>query len=149
MLRKRVEYICKNKLKQPYFPEIVYIQVIDKPSQKIWIQEGGHQQNSLLPRVVNPQVGTVMRGQEDTEFYMIPYKAREGTVYPSLYKIAKNDSKVPLEYIVQFTYAQTYMYYNWEGSVRLPEVLQLCKKAHQYVKPKEYTSAVFNTSVFI
>ena len=38
MLKKRVDYICKNKLKQPYSPEMVYVQVIDKPSQKIWIE---------------------------------------------------------------------------------------------------------------
>ena len=94
-------------------------------------------------------MGTVMRGHSDNEFYLIPYKAREGTVYPSLYKIHKNESKVPLEYITQFTYAQTYMYYNWEGSVRLPEVLQLCKKVHQYVKSKEYKDKVFDVPSFI
>jgi hypothetical protein len=76
MLKKRVEYICEHKLKQPYFPELVYIQVTDKPSQKIWIQETGNQQGSLLPRVSNPQVGTIMRGMSDNEFFLIPYKAR-------------------------------------------------------------------------
>lgn len=38
MLYDRVEYICKNKLKQGYFPELVYVQVTDKPSLKIWIE---------------------------------------------------------------------------------------------------------------
>ena len=70
-------------------------------------------------------------------------------MYPSLYKVMKNESKVPLEYITQLTYAHTYMYYNWEGSVRLPEVLQLCKKAHQYVKPKEYKDKVFESPTYI
>jgi hypothetical protein len=41
------------------------------------------------------------------------------------------------------------MYYNWEGSVRLPEVLQLCKKAHQYVKSKDCKSKVFDAPTFI
>jgi hypothetical protein len=77
ILKERVEHISKTKFqKEKYEPEIVYIKVVDRPSQKYWIQEEGNQPGSFLPRVINPQCGTVMRGSDDNEFYLMPYKAR-------------------------------------------------------------------------
>ncbi len=91
-----------------------------------------------------------MRGAEDEEFYLVAYKAKFGTVQPALFKVFVNEKKLPMEFITQFTLAQSYMYYNWEGSVRLPQILQLCKKAHKYVKPKgEYKNHIFESTGFI
>jgi hypothetical protein len=41
----------------------------------MWIyQTQGHQPGSLLPKITNPQVGTVMRGETDQEFYLVAAK---------------------------------------------------------------------------
>lgn len=75
---------------------------------------------------------------------MVSYTTRFGAIQPTLFKVFINEKKVPIEFITQFTFGQSYMYYNWEGSVRLPQVLQLCKKVHKYVKPQgEHKSHVF------
>lgn len=46
--------------------------------------------------MVNPQVGTVMRGTEDNEFYLVSYTTRFGAVQPTLFKVFINEKKVPM-----------------------------------------------------
>ena len=59
---------------------------------------------------------------------------REGTCTPVSFKVAyENRPDVPLEALCELTYNQTYSYYNWTGSVRVPAALQYANKlAKQY-----------------
>ena len=54
---------------------------------------------------------------------------REGTCTPVSYKILyENTPNFPLEAISELTYNQTYAYFNWNGSVRVPAALQYANK---------------------
>jgi len=59
---------------------------------------------------------------------------REGTCTPVSFKIAyENQPDFPLDAITELTYNQTYSYFNWTGSVRVPGALQYANKlAKQY-----------------
>ena len=49
-----------------------------------------------------------------------------------------NNVNLPLQAIAQFTYEQCFNYYNWDGVVKLPAVLQyahkLAKIAGEHIK---------------
>ena len=54
---------------------------------------------------------------------------REGTCTPVSFKIGyESHPDFPLEAISDLTYNQTYSYYNWTGSVRVPATLQNANK---------------------
>jgi len=54
---------------------------------------------------------------------------REGTCTPVSFKIVyENNPEFPFEAVCELTYNQTYSYYNWTGSVRVPAALQYANK---------------------
>lgn len=59
---------------------------------------------------------------------------REGTCTPVSFKVGyENVPEFSFEAIAELTYNQTYCYYNWTGSVRVPATLQYANKlAKQY-----------------
>ena len=57
----------------------------------------------------------------------------QGTSTPTHYVVAYDNSKMPQEDLIRFTYGQCYNYYNWQGSVRIPGCLQSANKLSKLV----------------
>jgi aubergine-like protein len=62
------------------------------------------------------------------EFHLASVSVREGTCTPVSFKVGFENKDSPIEAIAEITYNQTYCYYNWTGSVRVPATLQYANK---------------------
>ena len=119
----------KAKAKKPnYKPVIVYILVNKKPNSRIF--EGQKQGKNLAFQ--NPEPGSIIfeeLSEGYKEFHLASASVREGTCTPVSFKIAyETHENFPLEAIADLTYNQTYGYFNWTGSVRVPAPLQNANK---------------------
>lgn len=80
----------------------------------------------------NPDPGSVIfeqLSQGCKEFHLASATVREGTCTPVVFKVAyESDPNFPLDALSELTYNQTYSYYNWTGSVRVPANLQYANK---------------------
>lgn len=62
------------------------------------------------------------------DFHLVAQKVTQGTSTPTHYVIAYDNSQIPQEDLIRFTYEQCYNYYNWQGSVKVPSCLQYANK---------------------
>lgn len=73
----------------------------------------------LVPQHVNSETGTATPAQ----YRLIFYKGQNCTTTED------NKNRVlPLRALAQFTYEQCFNYYNWQGAVRIPGVMQCANK---------------------
>eukprot|EP00096_Caligus_rogercresseyi_P002219 TRINITY_DN1429_c0_g1_i3.p1 TRINITY_DN1429_c0_g1~~TRINITY_DN1429_c0_g1_i3.p1 ORF type:complete len:902 (+),score=171.92 TRINITY_DN1429_c0_g1_i3:63-2768(+) len=81
----------------------------------------------------NPPPGTVVdtsitENRTYPNFYLVSQKVGEGTVTPTHYIIAYDNSSLSAEHAQKLSYKLTFMYYNWPGSIRVPVP---CQYAHK------------------
>ena len=119
----------RAKTKQPeYKPTIVYILVNKKPNSRIFEGDNKGKNQSFC----NPEPGSIIfedLSQGFKEFHLASATVREGTCTPVSFKIGyENNPDFPLDAIAELTYNQTYCYYNWTGSVRVPATIQNANK---------------------
>lgn len=155
-LKETIEKV-RIKTKQPnYDPTILYILVNKKPKSRIF--EGTGRGKNI--NYSNPEPGSIIfedLSQGYKEFHLASAVVREGTCTPVSFKVAyENRPEFPLEAISELTYNQTYGYFNWTGSVRVPAPLQYANKlAKQYsgigeeLKTEEKNSQLKSTLFFL
>lgn len=80
----------------------------------------------------NPDPGSIIfedLSQGFKEFHLASATVREGTCTPVSFKVGyENKPDFPLDAVSELTYNQTYAYFNWTGSVRVPATLQYANK---------------------
>lgn len=155
-LKETIEKV-RIKTKQPnYDPTILYILVNKKPKSRIF--EGTGRGKNI--NYSNPEPGSIIfedLSQGYKEFHLASAVVREGTCTPVSFKVAyENRPEFPLEAVSELTYNQTYGYFNWTGSVRVPAPLQYANKlAKQYsgigeeLKTEEKNSQLKSTLFFL
>jgi len=80
----------------------------------------------------NPNPGTVVDqvathgGQKD--FYLIPLESRQGSVTPICYRNHFNTLKLKADNFQYMAYMLSFMYFNWSGAIKVPNV---CQYAHK------------------
>ena len=60
------------------------------------------------------------------DFFLVSQHVRQGTVSPTQYVVAVDDSGWKPDIIQKLTYKLTHLYYNWPGTVRVPAPCQVC-----------------------
>lgn len=80
----------------------------------------------------NPPSGTVVDNTitlpERYDFFLVSQNTRQGTVNPTAYNVLLDSVCLPPQKLQIFTYKLCQMYYNWNGSVRVPAPCQYAKK---------------------
>lgn len=80
----------------------------------------------------NPEPGTVVDSvvtrPERLEFYLVSQSVRHGTVCPTSYNVICNQTKFELRHLQTLTYKLTHLYFNWQGTVRVPAPCQYARK---------------------
>ena len=81
---------------------------------------------------MNPEPGSVIAESlsldDQFDFHLAAQKVNQGTCTPTHYVIGYDETKMPQQDIIQFTYNQCYNYYNWQGTVKVPSMLQCTDK---------------------
>ena len=79
----------------------------------------------------NPEQGLVILDQitnyKKFEFYIQPQKVNIGSATPTYFHVPYGNMKFP-ELLILITYWTTYLYPNWQNSVRVPHVIKMAEK---------------------
>merc|ERR1719341_2140852 len=77
----------------------------------------------------NPPSGTIVDDvvtlPERYDFFLVSQSVRQGTVNPTSYNVIKDTSGLKPDHLQKLTYKLCHLYYNWPGTVRVPQVCQL------------------------
>ncbi|CAO4361477.1 unnamed protein product [Caenorhabditis nigoni] len=83
-------------------------------------------------QAVNPDPGTVVdttvTRPERMDFYLVPQFVNQGTVTPVSYNIIYDDTGLGPDKHQQLAFKLCHLYYNWQGTVRVPAP---CQYAHK------------------
>ena len=108
---------CKAKL--------TLICVKRRVDQRFWMQNPSG-------RVVNVPLGlvvdSVVTRPEWYDFFLVSQTTRHGTVSPTHFNVIHDESGLEPHKMQYFTNALHYMYFNWQGSIRVPAPCQYARK---------------------
>ncbi|KAF1768275.1 hypothetical protein GCK72_000087 [Caenorhabditis remanei] len=89
-------------------------------------------QGATRASAINPDPGTVVdtvvTRPERMDFYLVPQFVNQGTVTPVSYNIIFDDTELGPDKHQQLAFKLCYLYYNWQGTVRVPAP---CQYAHK------------------
>ena len=109
---------CKAKL--------TLICVKRRVDQRFWMQ------NPRDGLVVNVPLGlvvdSVVTRPEWYDFFLVSQTTRHGTVSPTHFNVIHDESGLEPHKMQYFTNALHYMYFNWQGSIRVPAPCQYARK---------------------
>ena len=115
---KEIEQECKNNNILFY-----YILVNTKTNFKFFEKSG----NNYL----NPESGLLVidgvTNKNFFEFYIQPQEVTQGSATPTCFHVAYGNMNFP-EMIPKFTYDLCHIYSNWQGTVRIPNVIKAAEK---------------------
>ena len=113
-----IDFACKTKNILYY-----YVLVNTKTTFKFFEKAGN--------RFSNPGPGLlVINGVTNRnffEFYIQPQEVTQGSATPTCFHVAYGDMNFP-EFIAKFTYDLCHIYSNWQGTVRIPNVIKAAEK---------------------
>ena len=125
-----INELLKNK-PIPYY----YILVNTKNSFKLFETERGDIYK-------NPREGLLVyegiTNPDFFEFYIQPQFVNQGSATPTLYQVAYGNLNCP-DIVPRFTNALCYLYANWQGPIRVPNVLKNAEKIAKELKDKYVT----------
>lgn len=105
-------------------PEFAFIIVSKKINTRIFTSHRG--------RVGNPPPGTVVDDvitlPERYDFYLVPQSTNVGTVSPTSFNIVADTTGLKPDHMQRLAFKLTHLYYNWQGTVRVPAP---CMFAHK------------------
>ena len=115
---REIDNVCLNKSIQYY-----YILVNTKSTFKFFHPENDVYYNPysgllVLEGIINPNY---------FEFYIQPQEVTQGSATPTCFHVAYGNLNFP-EFIPKFTYDLCHLYSNWEGYVRMPNVIKCAEK---------------------
>lgn len=108
-----------------FTPQLAFIIVSKRISNKFFQANNGG-------ALINPPSGSVVDDvvtlPERYDFYLVSQSVRQGTVNPTSYNIIENTTQFTPDIFQKLTYKLCHLYYNWPGTVRVPNV---CQYAHK------------------
>uniref|UniRef100_T1IRX2 Uncharacterized protein n=1 Tax=Strigamia maritima TaxID=126957 RepID=T1IRX2_STRMM len=107
-----------------YQPKMSFI-VVNKRINTRFFQSGTEGWENPLSGTV---IDTVVTRPERYDFFLVSQSVRQGTVGPTQYNVIYDSSNLIPDRMQRFTYKLTHLYYNWQGTIRVPAP---CQYAHK------------------
>ena len=121
-----IEEIC-SKLKVNYY----YVLVNTRTNIKFFEFNKVNKNNYKNQLYKNPEQGLIVLDQVTNknrfEFYLQPQKVNIGSATPTYFHVAYGNMDFP-ELLIKLTYWTTFIYPNWQNSIRVPHVLKMAEK---------------------
>ncbi|XKL65747.1 hypothetical protein PGB90_009167 [Kerria lacca] len=118
-------YKLFSLIKLDYKPKLTYIVVQKRINTRIYMKEGVSQVSNAPPGTIMDH--TITR-RNWYDFFLISQNVRVGTVSPTHYVVVHDESGMPVDTVQKLSYKMTHLYYNWNGTVRVPAP---CQYAHK------------------
>ena len=100
-------------------PEIIVVVVNKRVNQRFYMGSA------------NPHAGIIVDSDvvwNHYNFYLMSHNVNSGSMTPTHYNVVVNDSNVSPQCLYELTYNLCFMYYNWQGGIRVPSP---CMYAHK------------------
>ncbi|ESO08140.1 hypothetical protein HELRODRAFT_75625, partial [Helobdella robusta] len=115
---------CKDENDPKYKPKITLFVVKKRVNNRFFAFDKN--------RRANPPPGTVIDTKATRphwyDFFLISQSVNQGTVTPTHYNILHDDSGLKPDHLQRLTYKLCHLYFNWQGTVRVPAP---CQYAHK------------------
>ena len=147
----------KNCYMKDYTPMICVIAVNTKTDLKFFQQcpSTHNVKCNSTNMYTNPEKGTVIDddiiiNSNRFEFYLQSQYVNQGTASPVHFTVLYDTTSIPLEVLENITYKQTYYYWNWNGSIRIPAILKYAEVCNAHLTTcSSGSSSVINTTTTI
>jgi aubergine-like protein len=114
--------------------KISYIMLSKKVNAKLFFYDKNKDSyDNCVPGTV---VDENIVNHELNDFYLISQKSTQGVSQPTHYYIAYDDQKINPADLYSLIYKMSYLYYNWNGSVRTPAPYMYAKKMVRLIGEK-------------
>ncbi|XP_076435020.1 piwi-like protein 1 [Babylonia areolata] len=104
-------------------------------------------------RYVNPGPGTVIDDVATKptwyDFFLVAQSVRQGTVTPTHYNVILDELAMLPDYYQRLAYKLTHMYYNWQGTIRVPAPCMYAHKLAFLVGQSLHTAPAASLSNFM
>ncbi|KAK3770140.1 hypothetical protein RRG08_007051 [Elysia crispata] len=121
---EQIRQACKNAAGEEYRPQLTFFVVKKRIATRLFYQENN--------QIINPQPGTIVDDfvtkSEWYDFFIVSQSVRQGTVTPTSFNVIKDESGLQADHLQKLTYKMTHLYFNWQGTVRVPAP---CQYAHK------------------
>lgn len=121
---EQIKQACQSAAGDSYKPLISFIVVKKRIATRLFFKEGN--------QLVNPQPGTIVDDfvtkAEWFDFFLVSQSVRQGTVTPTSFHVIYDKSGLAPDHLQRLTYKLTHLYFNWQGTVRVPAP---CQYAHK------------------
>lgn len=107
-----------------FCPQIAVIVVQKRISTRMFVTVGGQSSNPKPGGIIDANI----TGRDSYDFFLVSQHVTQGTVTPTHYVVAYDDTNYKPDYIQRLSYKMTHMYYNWSGTIRVPAP---CQYAHK------------------
>ncbi|CAL8111662.1 unnamed protein product [Orchesella dallaii] len=135
------EYVEQRDRKMPAFSYVCVAKHF--PEQIFLVTEG----NSII----NPQPGTIVDNTITQpflyDFFCVSQKTRQGTLNPTHYTVLYETIPTEPDLMQQIAYNSTFVYYNWQGSVRVPAVIQYAHKLGKLISRAKINPCQLNETM--
>jgi aubergine-like protein len=132
---KQIDFTCNTKNILYY-----YILVNTKTTFKFF-EKSGNKYNNPGPGLL---VIDGVTNRNYFEFYIQPQEVTQGSATPTCFHVAYGNLNFP-EFIAKFTYDLCHIYSNWQGTVRIPNVIKAAEKLSKMTA--KYTLASLNENL--
>ena len=123
-----IEEIC-SKLKINYYYVLVNTRTNIKFFEFNKVNKNKYNYKNQLYK--NPEQGLIVLDQVTNknrfEFYLQPQKVNIGSATPTYFHVAYGNMDFP-ELLIKLTYWTTFIYPNWQNSIRVPHILKMAEK---------------------
>jgi len=75
------------------------------------------------------------------DFYLVPQAVRQGTVTPVSYNVIHDDTVLTPDQMQRLAYKLCHLYYNWQGTIRVPAPCQYAHKLATLIAQSVHTPA--------
>lgn len=110
---------------EAFNPGITYIVVKKRIGTRLFLPDN-------RGNLSNPQPGTIVdcaiTKPSWYDFYLVSQSVRQGTVTPTSYNVLFDSSGLQADHIQRLAYKLTHLYFNWQGTIRVPAP---CQYAHK------------------
>ncbi|CAL1531948.1 unnamed protein product [Lymnaea stagnalis] len=117
---EQVQAALKDSGGQEYSPGFAFIVVKKRINTRLFAVDG------------NPSPGTVVDHTITKpswfDFFLVSQSVRQGTVSPTSYNVIYDATGLQPDHIQRLTYKMTHLYFNWQGTIRVPAP---CQYAHK------------------
>uniref|UniRef100_A0A336LSU2 CSON003002 protein n=1 Tax=Culicoides sonorensis TaxID=179676 RepID=A0A336LSU2_CULSO len=133
----QLHYVVEHELKSMCDTINHHYQNAGEESHLAYVVVNKRINTRIFKNGTNPLPGTVVddiiTSPERYDFFLVSQSVRQGTVSPTSYNVIYDTLQLPPDKMQILTYKMCHLYYNWNGTIRVPHVCQYAHKLAQLV----------------